>query len=637
MATIITVHGTFAKPTAADPDGGPGPEPQWWETASTFEHDIRDLVESRDGRLDVKPFVWAGDNSEVERREAGERLAGLMRELEARSEPYCVVGHSHGGSVVATALLEAAARKKPLQNLKRWITVGTPFLALRKERWLLTRLSLVNKVIFVATMMLLMMLLVYQAATAINGDRALFGNFFPRVRDWMILLMSLPALLAYFVFKVIDNRALLTFHRRITRRAKNSFGTRWLALAHPDDEAIQGLGLLPNAQLTFFDRSFAVSTITLISVVALPLLYLAALFSAPTIVGISNWLNTHVYAANTSPEAEADLKALRDELQAARKRDDETPETTTTGTAAPDRSTFWRQYREKRKALQVKYPNLTEIERAIRFRQRFFERDGQPCEGGIICGGGHDVAVNSGLLLHLVTDELSWALGAEDIRGAGRQRLFWSLAVPLGVTPIIFGLVALALMAAIHGFATVISRASSRFLNAITNSEVKRAGFGNDTEGEVVLGASDRPSWLDRSQPRLPTALADLVTDYSNAAASLSIAKFRHAIGQVRFAVPPHTADTAISTYFTWKELVHASYFDVPEFRKVVAQALSRADGFAASEHFKADPDFSRTAAWLDTIESSPGTTDVPSDHEPSAKDTKAVAAAVVSTVKAAP
>ncbi len=124
----------------------------------------------------------------------------------------------------------------------------------------------------------------------------------------------------------------------------------------------------------------------------------------------------------------------------------------------------------------------------MRFRQRFMERDGQPCEGGIICGGGHDITYNSGLLLHLVTDELSWVLGADDLRGASRQRLLWSLAVPLVVTPLIFGLIALALMATIHALATVISRFSSGFLNGITNSEVKRAGFGNDTEGEVVTG-----------------------------------------------------------------------------------------------------------------------------------------------------
>lgn len=641
MATIITVHGTFAKPTEPGADGGTASDYQWWETGSAFERDIGEFVEGRDGKLDIKSFVWDGNNSEVERREAGSRLARLMRDLEARSEPYCVVGHSHGGSVVSAALLECAARRKMLPNLKAWITVGTPFINLRKELWLLTRLSLVRKVIFVASMMLLMMLLIYQAATILTGDRLLFGSLFPRVQYWTMAFMSIPAIAIYAVFKYLDRRAMLDHRQRVTKRARENFAARWRALSHPDDEAIQGLAMLPDARLTFFDRSFAVSTITLISVIALPLIYLAALFSPPTIVGLSNWLYTHVYEVNLTPEVEADMKALRAELVGLRKMrvaEGSTPEAEMTPQQREERTARWKQFREKRKVLEAKYPNFSEIERAVRFRQRFLEtKDGQPCEGGIICGGGRDLTYNSGLLLHLVTDELSWVLGAGYIRGATSQRLLWSVAIPLIVTPIIFGIIALVLMATIQALASIISRISSVFLNAITNSEVKRAGFGNDTEGEVVTGAADRPAWLDRSQPRLPPSIAALVTDYSNTAASQSIAKFRQAIGQIRFAVPPHSADTAISTYFTWKELVHASYFDVPEFRKLVAQAVSRAEGFQPSERFLADRDFARTADWLTALEQSPGTTEVPADRDATEKDAKAVAAVVTSTVKAQP
>ncbi len=82
---------------------------------------------------------------------------------------------------------------------------------------------------------------------------------------------------------------------------------------------------------------------------------------------------------------------------------------------------------------------------------------------------------------------------------------------------------------------------------------------------------------------------------------------------------------------------MHASYFDVPEFRKLVAQTISRADGFAPSPRFMADPDFETTAQWLTSIEQSPGTTEVPSDRDPTPKDAKAVAAVVTSTVKAEP
>lgn len=638
MATIITVHGTFAAPTAADPNGGPAPEPQWWEAGSTFEKDMRDFIEARDGELNFVPFPWAGDNSEVERRVAGDRLTKVLRDLETKSEPYCIIGHSHGGSILSDALLSNAARRRPLANLKRWITVGTPFLKLRKELWLLTRLSLMRKVIFVASMMLLLMFLVYLVASQVGGERTLFGSTFPRVWIFTGLLASLPALVFYLALSWLDRRSMLSYHKRTTRRARTSFAPRWLPLSHPDDEAIQGLSLLPDARLDFFDKSFAVSTITLLSVITLPILYFVILLSAPTMVRIADWLKAEIYDANASPEAEAALNGLRDQLLAARKASGEalTGESGSAVAPRPDRKAAWQQYRAKRQELATKYPNLDAIERGLRFKKRFFEKDDQPCEGGVLCGQGRDLAINSGLLLHVVTDELSWALGAADLEDRSK-RWFWSLFVPAIIVPAILGAVALVLMVLIQGIATFVSAVASRVLNGITNAEVKRAAYGNDTDGEIAIGALDRPTWVEKSLPRLPAPVADLITDYSNAAASLSIAKFRHAIGQIRFAVPPHTADTAISTYFTWKELVHASYFDVPEFRKLIAQVIGRAEGFVPSERFRADPDFAKTAEWLDAIEGGPTTTDEPADRGPTPQDSKAVAAVVGSTVKASP
>ena len=55
------------------------------------------------------------------------------------------------------------------------------------------------------------------------------------------------------------------------------------------------------------------------------------------------------------------------------------------------------------------------------------------------------------------------------------------------------------------------------------------------------------------------------------------------------------------------------------------------------SPRFKADPDFTRTAEWLEAIEKGPGTTEVPADRPPGPGDAKAVAAAVSSTIIAKP
>jgi hypothetical protein len=594
MATIITVHGTFAHSgsTADNPAGEPLPL-QWWEQNSAFEQDIRARVDAADGTLNVVPFKWSGANSELGRRKAGSDLLKEMRALEAKAEPYCVVGHSHGGSVVAAALLESGSRKLPLDNLKRWITVGTPFVQMKKETWLFQRLDLFRKVIFVASMMLFLMFLVYILAELLSGQSTmLLGQSQPGAIAFTALMMSMPIIASYFVLGYLDRRSMLTYRKVASQRARDAFGKRWLSLAHKEDEAIQGLSFLPGAKLAFFDKSFAVSTLTLASVVALPLAYLAIITSPSTMLAIGDGVKTTFYSKRIAPEAAVEVKNLRSMRPSFRE--------------ATPRNATRRDYREKRDEIERRFPGaVAAAEREARFLDRFFEVNNQPCAGGRLCGGGRDLRINSGLLLHVVTDELASAFGTDQL-GNWRDRLLASLILPAILVPVIACLVALVLMMLFRSLAMLFSSLGSVALNDMTNIEVKRAAFGNDTEGETAVGAADRPSWLNEPKARLPAALGDLVTDYSNGVASNSIAKFRRTIGTLASVEPKHTADTAITTYFTWKELVHSSYFDVQEFRKLIAQAVSRTEGFAPSASFKAEPDYARTAQWLDTIEAGP-------------------------------
>ena len=247
-----------------------------------------------------------------------------------------------------------------------------------------------------------------------------------------------------------------------------------------------------------------------------------------------------------------------------------------------------------------------------------------------------DLRINSGLLLHVVTDELSWMLGAEETRDWRRQSAA-SMALPVVLVPVVAGSVALLLMLLIRNVAAVISRFSSDVLNRMTSSEVKRAAFGNDTEGELAIGAVDHPGWIDGPRPRLPQALASRITDYSNGIAGQSLVRLRKAIGQFAAIGPQDSATSVLTTYLTWKELVHGAYFDVPEFRKLVVQAICRADGFAASAKFRTDPDFARTAQWLTQLEEGPPAVAPAGAGPPDRDDAEAVAAVVVSTVKAEP
>jgi hypothetical protein len=143
-----------------------------------------------------------------------------------------------------------------------------------------------------------------------------------------------------------------------------------------------------------------------------------------------------------------------------------------------------------------------------------------------------------------------------------------------------------------------VSGYTSGRLNAMTRHEITRSALGNDTEGEVATGCDNRPAWMSRSYPFLPAEIGDKISEYSNKNSFLALAKFRNAISTLAFSVDEEGGAGILTTYLTWRELIHTSYFEVPEFRKLVAYAVAHADGFTVGEAFRRDPDFDRAARW---------------------------------------
>ena len=77
MATIVTVQGTNAS--------GSEEGDKWWQKGSTFEHDLRRLIQAKDGNLEFKPHIWDGANSEISRRRTDGRQD--PRSCRRRHEP----------------------------------------------------------------------------------------------------------------------------------------------------------------------------------------------------------------------------------------------------------------------------------------------------------------------------------------------------------------------------------------------------------------------------------------------------------------------------------------------------------------------------------------------------------------------
>lgn len=129
---LILVHGTFA----AD---GTDAEEAWWSQSGVFGRMVKGTYEGGAGPSlrehfdEVVPFTWSGENTVSARRAASAKLLAKCVELEKQGCPYSLIGHSHGGTVIWGALRAAAwNRQIKLEHLKSWVTVGTPFIHLKR-------------------------------------------------------------------------------------------------------------------------------------------------------------------------------------------------------------------------------------------------------------------------------------------------------------------------------------------------------------------------------------------------------------------------------------------------------------------------------------------------------------------------
>ncbi len=63
-----------------------------------------------------------------------------------------------------------------------------------------------------------------------------------------------------------------------------------------------------------------------------------------------------------------------------------------------------------------------------------------------------------------------------------------------------------------------------------------------------------------------------------------------------------------VLSYLTWRELIYSSYFEIPQFRWVIAEAIATTDGFKRSTVFEATEQSRNAATWLSKVQKDRGT-----------------------------
>ena len=294
MPTIVTVHGTFAS--------GPEEGEKWWQRGSPFQHELSRRVAAADGGpVHIDPFIWDGQNSETSRRAAGRGLFHRLAQLTAQGEPTVVVGHSHGGSVIGAALIEAAKHGATLSSLRAWFTIGTPFIESVPQRLLFLRLGFLGKSAYVAmfTYLLLGVLMLWQTGAEMEGPELLIG----------IVSVVTPFLLAHGLLQYFERNRLHLYRKPTRQFAVDTFGERWRSFMHPNDEALAGLKAVRDLDLAVFPSSLVVAPLSLLSVVLLPALCLALLFSPSLMTSLADVFFAAVFPPNDIADGRAGLFA----------------------------------------------------------------------------------------------------------------------------------------------------------------------------------------------------------------------------------------------------------------------------------------------------------------------------------------
>ena len=304
---VLLVHGTYA---ARDSDVGDG----WWQRGSRTWEELKSKL-SRGTRLPEQGelFHWSGENHERARIKASQQLLGRMQRMESAGTSYHLIGHSHGGSVIWGALRLATLQSKPLQRLKSWSTVGTPFMhhrthgalsmgnllklvlaltfmypVFRVVRGLIVWISAalfgwhVKMVVlgddqvgvvvsilrapFLKFMELLQIAQTVQADGSIRigtfdftGDQTFFQYLF---FSWEGLMVLSVCLLYLFVFAQLSSMLLspvmeslrIRNERRLEKKVAEQFGPLWMGIWSPDDEAINGLRATLDMSVSFVSR-----------------------------------------------------------------------------------------------------------------------------------------------------------------------------------------------------------------------------------------------------------------------------------------------------------------------------------------------------------------------------------------------
>lgn len=150
--------------------------------------------------------------------------------------------------------------------------------------------------------------------------------------------------------------------------------------------------------------------------------------------------------------------------------------------------------------------------------------------------------------------------------------------------------------------ARMVSKRIAAFSNRTISALARNSAFGLDMPLLLTPKISTAPVEFDKDWAALPEAPSKAVHDYSNLYAASLVEKGRQVLGLAQMGVSNDELLRQLTETVTWNELIHTAYFEVDEFIKLLAYAITEQTSLTPSQAFLADADYARVGEWYAEI-----------------------------------
>ena len=595
---LITVHGTGAGDTSRFGDG-------WWQLESTFLTDLGQRLE-----LDVNPdsgevfpFQWEqGPNSEKQRRAAGTQLYQTMLHCEASGAQYTVVGHSHGGSVLYHALLQSVDHDTPLKNLKGWCTVGTPFLDYRPNTFLFQRLHGLGLAFYASGAISVFLGFCVWVNLLVRGEHATLEAM--RNALFLFGVLSIAGLYIFEYFR----KSWFTDSQK--KKVAEWYSERWLGLWHAEDEAISALKNIKLVKVPIIKDDFLKPLIAMTQVVIMVII--GAYFVRDI------WLNDaaslyNVLLIGESEESELATQLTETSFQLEMAyQTASTPEMVAQLDAAKVNLEFATElgYTIEEAELAVQLEATTGLMEQLAATSELLEYASQlaaTSEGPEMVAqlattieenelASQVAAQLASQLATTIADPELAAQVAEANEEFKTDEAFFFGAI-FGSIIILFIFITAGTYV-LRFLAWLTGKPLSWILNKILWASVRQEVWGDDLLKEDVRAIRPLPAEFNKNPGPLPESVARPLRMFSEQNAIQTLYNVRRVLGMSDETVTAPELQSNLTESLKWEELIHTSYFKVPEFVDLLAIGLHQTGLVALKQDFAMTPERVQLSEW---------------------------------------